>query len=280
MVSCTMTFELTITIIIRLSFRLNHYLCRTRCRIVCLSIVCSVITGKSIFPIKKSMCTAYSTVQGNQSCSRFGNDLIQTTAVASGLRSGTFVNVSPAISCPGNATQWNICYYRSTSAMGTSTTLFAVYRLISGTTYNLITASQTTFTIARTALTYDCRHINVTAQYVVQPGDILVVCVQSGGAQLGVAGIASTSILLDSTSCNTLDPTIDTSTGYTLQSGLTVHVSLGEVLVLLHKLCIHRPALQMLMNVQLSTEGVSRCVLTSLWATTAAATLVTALMQT
>ena len=104
-------------------------------------------------------------------------------------------------------------------------------------------------------------------------------CVQSG-SQLGVAGMASTSILLDSTRCNTLDPTIDTSTGYTMQPGLTVHVNLGKVLLLFHNLCLHRPSLQMLMNVQLATEGVSRCVLTSLWVTTAAATLVTALMQT
>ena len=151
---------------------------------------------------------------------------------------------------------------------------------MSGTTYNLITASQAMLTVQRSSLSYDCSHINVTAQYVVQPGDILVVCVQPGNAQLGVAGTATTSILLDSTSCNTLDPTIDTSTGYTLQSGLTAHVSLGKVLVLFHKLCVHQKALQMLMNVQLATEGVSRCVLTSLWATPAAVTLVTALMQT
>ena len=151
---------------------------------------------------------------------------------------------------------------------------------MSGTTYNLITASQTTFTIARTGLMYDCSQISVTTQYVVQPGDILVACVQSGGTRLGVAGTATTSILLGGTNCVTPAATIDTSTGYTLQPSLTAHVSLGEVLVLFHKLCFHRPALQMLMNVQLATEGVSRCVLTSLWATTAAATLVTALMQT
>ena len=169
-------------------------------------------------------------MQGNQSCSRFGNDLTMTNAAANGFRSGTFVNVPTAISCPGNATQWNICYYKSTSA-GTSTTFFGVYRLMSGTTYNLITASQAMLTVQRSSLSYDCSHISVTAQYVVQPGDILVVCVQSGGAQLGVAGTATTSIRLDSTSCNTLDTTIDTNTGYTLQLSLTAHVSLGEVLV-------------------------------------------------
>ena len=117
--------------------------------------------------------------------------------------------------------------------MGTSTTVFAVYRLISGTTYNLITESQTTLTIPRTALTYDCSHINVTAQYVVQPGDILVACVQSGfggGPRLGVAGTATTSILLGGTSCVTPAATIDTSTGYMLRSGLTAHVNLGKVL--------------------------------------------------
>ena len=208
---------------------------------------------------------------------------MQTSAAGTGLRSGTFFNVSTAISCPGYATQWNICYYMSTSAMGTSTTVFAVYRLMSGTTYKLITESQATLSIPRTSLTYDCSHIAVTAQYVVQPGDILVACVQSGsgnGPRLGVAGTATTSILLGGTSCVTPAATIDISTGYMLQPSLTAHVNLGEVLVLFHKLCTHRPALQMLMNVQLATEDVSRCVLTSLWVTTAIATLATALMQT
>ena len=211
-----------------------HY--RIQC-IVCLSIIYSAITGKPISPIKKSMFTAFPTVQGNQSCSRFGNDLIQTAApTLTSVLSGTFVNVPTAISCPGNATQWNICYYKSSSAPGVSTTVFAVYRLTSGTTYKLITESQATLSIPKTALTYDCSQISVTAQYVVQPGDILVACVQSGGARLGVAGTATTSILLGGTTCVTPAATIDTSTGYTLQPSLTAHVSLGEVLVLFHKL--------------------------------------------
>ena len=213
---------------------LIHY--RIQC-IVCLSIIYSAITGKPISPIKKSMFTAFPTVQGNQSCSRFGNDLIQTAApTLTSVLSGTFVNVPTAISCPGNATQWNICYYKSSSAPGVSTTVFAVYRLTSGTTYKLITESQATLSIPKTALTYDCSQISVTAQYVVQPGDILVACVQSGGARLGVAGTATTSILLGGTTCVTPAATIDTSTGYTLQPSLTAHVSLGEVLVLFHKL--------------------------------------------
>ena len=84
---------------------------------------------------------------------------------------------------------------------------------------------------------YDCSHIIVTAQYVIQPGDILVACVQSGGSRLGVAGTATTSILLGG-SCTTLTITIDTSSGFTLQSSLTLHINLGKVLAF-HKLCLH-----------------------------------------
>ena len=111
---------------------------------------------------------------------------------------------------------------------------------MSGTTYNIITESQQTLSIPKPSIAYDCSQINVTSQYVVQPGDILVACVQGGGSRLGVAGTATTSILLGNSGCNTLDRTIDASAGavFTLEPTLTLHLNLGKVLAF-HKLCLH-----------------------------------------
>ena len=145
-----------------------------------------------------------------------------------GSRSGTYVNIPTAISCPGNATQWNVCYY-STNSAAVSTTNFGVYRLSTGTSYSLITASQATYTIPINAAAYACSQFPITTQYIVQPGDILVVCVQGGTARLGVVGTASTNILRNTAGCSGLPgATLDTST-YSTANSVTLHVSLGKV---------------------------------------------------
>ena len=196
---------------------------------MCLLAAYCIIGGKHDQLTKIKNCI-FLTAQGNQACSLFGDDLTQTTPASGNGVSGTFVNIPTALSCPGNATQWNVCYYRSTSAVN-SVTNFGVYRLSSGTTYSLITASQVSHAIAKSALTYACTQFPISAQYVVQPGDILVVCVQTGGKQLGVVGTATTDILQNTAGCSGLPgATLDTSTNmYSTASGLTLHVSLGKL---------------------------------------------------
>ena len=174
--------------------------------------------------------TDHSIARGSQTCSQFGNDLVQTSAAPGGQRSGTFVDVPTAISCPGNATQWNMCYYSSGSATS-STTNFGVYRRSSGTTYTFITESQATYSIAQSASTYACSHFPISQQYVVKPGDIIVVCVQSGGGgagnRLGIAGTGANTLLNTSPCISLPGATLDTST-YSLSSGITLHVNLGK----------------------------------------------------
>ena len=178
---------------------------------------------------------------GSQTCTRFGNNLAQSMPPNNNninLRSGTFVNISSPLNCPGNATQWNMCYYSATSDL-TSTTYFGVYRLSSGTMYNLVNMSSTMFTMSRNNSAFACSQFPIpqAQQYAVVPGDILVVCVQSRGAgRLGiVASVTGTSdsVLRDSNTCTALPSSpIDTSSGggvYSQSIGYTLHVSLGKL---------------------------------------------------
>ena len=157
-------------------------------------------------------------------------------AVAS-QRTGTFVNISSSVSCPGNATRWNICYYNSTTDPS-STTYFGVYRLTSGTVYNLVNGSSTKFTIPKNNSAYACSRFPIpqSQQYIVLPGDILVVCVQArvnnnGPGRLGiVASLTGASVLRNSATCTSL-PSSPINIGgavYSSSSGTTLHVSLGK----------------------------------------------------
>ncbi|KAL5486847.1 hypothetical protein EMCRGX_G019382 [Ephydatia muelleri] len=171
---------------------------------------------------------------GDQTCTRFGNDLLQA-APAQRSTTGTFVNISSSVSCPGNATRWNICYYNSTTDPS-STTYFGVYRLTSGTVYNLVNGSSIKFTIPQNNSAYACSRFPIpqSQQYTVLPGDILVVCVQTRVSfgrptRLGiVASVTGASVLRDSTPCTSL-PSSPINIGgavYSSSSGTTLHVSL------------------------------------------------------
>eukprot|EP00731_Ephydatia_muelleri_P018711 Em0011g751a len=119
-------------------------------------------------------------------CSRFGNDLSQASPTS---RSGVFANVSTPLTCTGNATGWNICYYNSTTDANTNT-YFSVYRLYSGTQYYLVNGSLSNYTIARnSSRNYTCTQLPISRQYTVQPNDIIVVCVRNASSgRLGIAG--------------------------------------------------------------------------------------------
>ena len=178
-----------------------------------------------------------SSVLGDQTCTRFGNDLVQAAPAQRSTTTGIFVNISSSVSCPGNATRWNICYYNSTTDPS-STTYFGVYRLTSGTMYNLVNGSSTKFTIPQNNSAYACSQFPIpqSQQYTVLPGDILVVCVQTrvrfgGSGRLGiVASLTGASVLQGSTQCTSL-PSSPINIGggiYSSSSGTTLHVSLGK----------------------------------------------------
>ena len=163
----------------------------------------------------------------SQTCSRFGNNLTQTSAAT---RSGIFVNVSTPVSCSGNATRWNICYYNSSTDAST-TTLFSVYRPSAG-TYYLVNGSLTNYTIARNSSnTYTCTQFAISQQYTVLAGDIIVVCVQNASSgRLGIAGnVTGTSVLQNpSASCTSLATSLRTTSGYNLVGGITLHANIGK----------------------------------------------------
>ena len=172
----------------------------------------------------------FTSAHASQSCNRFGNNLTQASAASATFRSGIFANVSTPLSCRGNATKWNICYYNSTTDTNT-TSVFSVYRLSSGTQYYLVNGSLTNYTIAKnSSSTYACTQFPISQQYAVQPGDIIVVCVQNASSgRLGIAGnVTGASVLLNSAaSCSTLAASLRTSSGFSQIFSGTLHVNLG-----------------------------------------------------
>ena len=176
-------------------------------------------------------------VQGNQTCNTFGNDLIQGSApsgVSGFLESfGLFVSTSTPTNCAGNATGWNICYYDSTTDVP-STARFGVYRISSGSMYNLVPGSTTSFTISQSVSGYMCSSVTLpqNSQFTVLPGDLLAACLQApklifGSGRLGVVGsVTGLSILqASSTACGTLANSVDTSVS--ADNGYTTHINLG-----------------------------------------------------
>ena len=167
-------------------------------------------------------------VNASQTCNRFGNDLTQASPTS---RSGVFANVSTPLTCTGNATGWNICYYNSTTDANT-TTYFSVYRLYSGAQYYLVNGSLSNYTIARnSSRNYTCTQLPISRQYTVQPNDIIVVCVRNAGSgRLGIAGnVTGTSVLQNSAaSCSSLSTSLQLGSSYIRINSITLHVNLGK----------------------------------------------------
>eukprot|EP00731_Ephydatia_muelleri_P018647 Em0011g687a len=165
-------------------------------------------------------------VYASQTCSRFGNDLTQASPTS---RSGVFANISTPLTCTGNATGWNICYYNSTTDANT-TTYFSVYRLYSGTQYYLVNGSLSNYTIARnSSRNYTCTLLPISRQYTVQPNDIIVVCVRNASSgRLGIAGnVTGTSVLQNSAaSCSSLSTSLQLGSSF-IRISATLHVNLA-----------------------------------------------------
>ena len=187
---------------------------------------------------KSVMCLCMpSSLHKASACARFGNDLVQA-APPFRNNHGTFANVNASLSCSGNATKWNLCFYGSTTDTN-SVTYLGIYRLLSGTTYSLIPGSLTshTYTVQRT-FTYTCSSLAIpqSQQYIVNPGDVLMACVpRFNFGRLGIIGVTTgASVLRNSVTCSSLptDPVdVNPSGGFFTQvTDEIVHFNLGRMI--------------------------------------------------
>lgn len=169
-------------------------------------------------------------------CARFGNVLVQASSASRFNSHGTFANVDTSLSCSGNATKWNVCFYGGFATdIGSTVTYLGVYRLFFGTTYRLIPGSSTTYTytVPQGTPTYTCNSsaIPQSQQYTVNPGDVLMACVPrlSGPGRLTIIGYTTTgtSVLRNSGTCSSLPTDLDVN-----PSGGFFTEVMGEVLLI------------------------------------------------
>ena len=166
-------------------------------------------------------------------CDTFGNNLIQATGTQA---PGLYISIGNAASCTGNATAWNVCYY-SNQSDATMSSYFAIYRPTNGNNYDRIGSALTYNATRNLSTTYVCDRIPIpqSQQYVVQPQDVLAVCLKSVGS--GYQGMVASyvtgaSVLLASSTCpsDVMVPSLNANPG---QQGFmsivstTLHISIG-----------------------------------------------------
>ena len=164
-------------------------------------------------------------VQGSTACS-FGNDLTQLT---SSTQTGLIVNTANPAQCPGNATTWNLCYYRSTS---TSTVYLGVYRPATrySSSYSLVFGSYYTI---QPMSSYSCSNFSISQsqQFMIQIYDVIAACVQSSASGHSIVASTSGSSIIISTGnmCGQLSSALPNNiftSGFSSKS-IALHVSLG-----------------------------------------------------
>ena len=166
-------------------------------------------------------------VQGSTACS-FGNDLTQLT---SSTQTGLIMNTANPAQCPGNATTWNLCYYRSTS---TSTVYLGVYRPATrySSSYSLVFRSY--YTIPQALSSYSCSDFSIpqSQQFTIQVYDVIAACVQPSASGHSIVASTSGSSIIISTAnmcgqlSSALPNNIITTSGFSSKS-IALHVSLG-----------------------------------------------------
>ena len=152
-----------------------------------------------------------------------------------------FANISGPLTCAGNATAWNVCYYQSTTDYRSTLTYLGVYRSAgaNSTQYTMVPGSSFTAPVDGTKVptgAYVCSNFSLSTRYTIYPGDILVACVPDpGSGKLGVvaavpgAVVGWYNVFGGCTSLPTspidLSPT---SATYTVLSDTTLHIKLGK----------------------------------------------------
>ena len=165
-------------------------------------------------------------------CYTFGNNLIQATGTQA---PGLYINIGNTVSCTGNATAWNVCYYCNKSD-ATMTSYFAIYRPTTGTKYDRIGSAITYNATRNLSTTYVCERIPIpqSQQYVVQPQDVLAVCLKSVGSGyqgMVASPVTGASVLMMSSTCP-LDVmgtslTTNQAQGFNTVTSTTLHISIG-----------------------------------------------------
>lgn len=176
-------------------------------------------------------------------CSTFGSNLDQTTGTQA---PGLYIKIGNEASCAGNATAWNVCYY-SNKSDATMISYFAIYRPTTKQSYIYIynrVGSATTYNATRNLSSpYVCDHIPIpqSQQYMVQPQDVLAVCLNSVGE--GYQGMVASqtrwaSVLMRTTNCTStiMGSTLSVSVngnwnsnpnGFSTITSTTLHISIG-----------------------------------------------------
>ena len=173
---------------------------------------------------------------GSQQCTVFGNNLTQATLTSTYRR--IFANISGPLTCAGNATSWDICYYMSTTDYVRTETYFGVYRPASAnsTMYTLVQGSSFIAPVDGTAIrmAYECSNFSIPRPFTVYPGDILAACVKDpDSGRLGVvATVPGASVSWKDVfgGCTALPggPMDLSGSTYTIVNGVTLHARLGK----------------------------------------------------
>ena len=162
-------------------------------------------------------------------CNTFGNNLIQATGTQA---SGLYINIGNAASCTGNATAWNVCYYSNMSD-ATMTSYLAVYRPLTGSNYRRVGSAATYTATRNTAIAYVCDRIPIpqSQQYVVQPQDVLAVCLKSVGSGyqgMVASPVTGASVLIMTSSCpSDVMGYFNQWKGFNTVTSTTLHISIG-----------------------------------------------------
>eukprot|EP00731_Ephydatia_muelleri_P015162 Em0008g882a len=164
-------------------------------------------------------------------CDTFGNNLVQATGTQA---PGLYTNIGNAASCAGNATAWNVCYYSARSDR-TMISYFAVYRPATGSNYRRIGSAATYTATRNTAITYVCDRVPIpqSDQYVVQPQDVLAVCLKSVGSGyqgMVASPVTGASVLMATSACASANTAmannLNIGVGFNTISSTTVHISI------------------------------------------------------
>ena len=146
------------------------------------------------------------------------------------------MNTANPSQCPGNATEWSLCYYKSTTTSAVA--YLAVYRpSLNGNQYSLVSGSYSSYSISSNPAFYFyyCSKflLQQSQQFAVQQGDVIAACVRpSGSGRVGIVARTTGSLkaLLytgnPAITCGTQLPSSILMTRLT-STPITLHVSLG-----------------------------------------------------
>ena len=172
------------------------------------------------------------------SCGTFGNYLNATNppAMASSnyySQDSTYFGIGAPLTCAGNATRWNVCYYPTANSTSASATL-AVYRCtsVSCNRYSqvpgsTITVTSPSYTSTCTPPSYVCTNISLTSPFTVNTGDVLVGCIPQNKGLHIAANIPGSSVYYRNGNFD-CSSRIALNSNYQVQSGLSLLISLGK----------------------------------------------------